>query len=107
MSGLNMNSMDVKVVLAAVKNPPPGSDFLWDGLDEDDRPATEQEMRAAVATYKKRGRPVGSGTKEQVAIRFDRDVLLAFRNAGPGWQTRMNDALRDWLLSHSPETLGP
>ena len=56
MIGLNMNSMDVKVVLAALKNPPPCGDFVWDGVDEDDRPATEQEMRAAVAAYKKRGR---------------------------------------------------
>lgn len=50
---------------------------------------------------KKRGRPAGSATKEQVAIRFDHDVLAAFRTAGPGWQTRMNDALRDWLKTHS------
>jgi uncharacterized protein (DUF4415 family) len=106
MTGLNMTSMDVKAVLAAVKNPPSGGDFVWDGVDEDDRPATEQEMCSAIAAYKKRGRPVGSGTKEQVAIRFDRDILAAFRTAGPGWQTRMNDALRDWLQSHSPEAPG-
>jgi len=51
---------------------------------------------------RKRGRPVGSGTKEQVAIRFDREILETFRASGQGWQTRMNDALRDWLRSHSP-----
>jgi len=37
-----------------------------------------------------------------VSFRFDRDVLAAFRAAGPGWQTRMNAALRDWLKDHSP-----
>lgn len=36
-------------------------------------------------------------TKEQVAIRFDADVLAAFRAGGPGWQTRMNAALKEWL----------
>jgi uncharacterized protein (DUF4415 family) len=41
-------------------------------------------------------RPVGSN-KESVTVRFDRDVLDAFRATGPGWQTRMNDVLRDWL----------
>lgn len=102
MTGLKMTSMDAKAVMAAVKNPPAGGDFVWDGLDEDDRPATAEEMHAGVATYKKRGRPAGSSTKEQVAIRFDRDVLAAFRTAGPGWQTRMNDALRDWLRTHTP-----
>ena len=39
-------------------------------------------------------------TKEQVAIRFDPDVLGAFRAQGPGWQTRMNAALKEWLLEH-------
>ncbi|MBC5766529.1 BrnA antitoxin family protein [Ramlibacter albus] len=39
-------------------------------------------------------------TKEQVAIRIDRDVLGAFRAAGPGWQTRMNSALKEWLAEH-------
>jgi uncharacterized protein (DUF4415 family) len=88
-------------VLAAVRAIPPEHDFVWDGADEDDRPATAQEMLEGVAAYRKRGRPAGGATKEQVAIRFDRDVLAAFRTAGPGWQTRMNDALRDWVKSHS------
>ena len=38
---------------------------------------------------------------QSTTIRFDRDVLAAFRAAGPGWQTRMNAALRDWLKNHS------
>jgi uncharacterized protein (DUF4415 family) len=40
------------------------------------------------------GRPKGSGTKELVSLRIDRDVLDRFRAGGPGWQTRLNDALR-------------
>ncbi|MDA0235648.1 MAG: BrnA antitoxin family protein, partial [Proteobacteria bacterium] len=52
------------------------------------------------AARRKRGRPVGSGTKEQVAIRIDHDILEAFRADGPGWQTRMNDALREWVEKH-------
>ena len=38
-----------------------------------------------------------NATKEQVAIRFDAEVLAAFRAGGPGWQTRMNAALKEWL----------
>jgi len=41
-------------------------------------------------------------TKEQVAIRFDRDVLDGFQAGGPGWQTRMNAALKEWLQEHAP-----
>jgi uncharacterized protein (DUF4415 family) len=33
-------------------------------------------------------------------IRFDLDVLAAFKATGKGWQTRMNEALREWLKEH-------
>jgi uncharacterized protein (DUF4415 family) len=32
--------------------------------------------------------------KESVTLRIDRDVLEHFRDAGPGWQDKINDALR-------------
>lgn len=32
--------------------------------------------------------------KEQVSIRIDRDVLAHFQDDGPGWQDRINAALR-------------
>lgn len=69
--------------------------------DDDDSPDATAALREVV-TRRRPGRPAGSGNKEQVAIRFDREVLAAFRSAGPGWQTRMNDALKDWLKTHSP-----
>lgn len=34
------------------------------------------------------------GVKEQVALRIDREVLDHFQAGGPGWQERINDALR-------------
>lgn len=66
--------------------------------DEDSPDAT---VALREVTAKRRvGRPVGSANKEQVAIRFDREVLAAFHSKGPGWQTRMNEALKDWLKTH-------
>jgi uncharacterized protein (DUF4415 family) len=50
------------------------------------------EVIAAFAKAKT-GRPRGSN-KEQVALRIDKDVLAKFRATGPGWQTRINEALR-------------
>jgi uncharacterized protein (DUF4415 family) len=58
-----------------------------------------------IATYKARGRPVGStkkDTKQAVTVRYSPDVLAAFRATGKGWQARMNEALKDWLQTHSP-----
>jgi uncharacterized protein (DUF4415 family) len=40
-------------------------------------------------------------TKQQVAIRFDRDVLAALRATGPGWQTRVNDVMREWVIKQA------
>jgi uncharacterized protein (DUF4415 family) len=34
------------------------------------------------------------GVKELVSLRIDQDVLEYFRDGGPGWQDRINDALR-------------
>ena len=34
------------------------------------------------------------GVKELVSLRIDQDVLEYFREGGPGWQDRINDALR-------------
>ena len=64
----------------------------------------DEEMKA-FAAYKARGRPVGStkeDAKQAVTVRYSPDVLAAFRATGAGWQTRMNDALKEWLQTHSP-----
>jgi uncharacterized protein (DUF4415 family) len=50
---------------------------------------------------KPRGRPRTEVVKERITIRFDADVLEAFRSTGKGWQTRMNDAMRDWVRAQS------
>ena len=34
------------------------------------------------------------GVKQQVSLRIDQDVLEYFQEGGPGWQDRINDALR-------------
>lgn len=56
---------------------------------------------AQIEAAKRRGRPAGADKKISTTIRFDADVLAAFKAQGDGWQTRMNDALREWLRSRS------
>jgi uncharacterized protein (DUF4415 family) len=48
-----------------------------------------------------RGRPKSSTTKKPITVRYDADVIAAFRATGKGWQTRMNQALKEWLKTHS------
>jgi uncharacterized protein (DUF4415 family) len=65
--------------------------------DPDNLPLTDAEL----SQFKRgRGRPLGSGSKEQVTLRLDSQVLEKFKATGSGWQTRINDALRDWAKHH-------
>lgn len=81
----------------------------WERPDFDDNPEwTEEDFarakpasevlgkEAAAGLVRKRGRPAGSKnatSKEQIALRVDADIVAAFKATGPGWQTRMNEAL--------------
>lgn len=60
-------------------------------------------FKAAEAVFKKSApkaaelapkAPSIPGVKETVSLRIDRDVLDFFQEDGPGWQDRINEALR-------------
>ena len=56
----------------------------------------EKFARAAV----RRGRPPLARPKVSTTIRLSQDVIDHFKAAGRGWQTRIDDALRDWIRTH-------
>jgi uncharacterized protein (DUF4415 family) len=47
----------------------------------------------------RRGRPPLDTPKKLVSLRLDQDVIDRFRADGPGWQSRINAALRKHLRS--------
>lgn len=49
---------------------------------------------------KLRGRPKAAVNKERVTLRLSPEVVQAFRASGKGWQTRVNEALREWVKTH-------
>lgn len=52
-------------------------------------------IRPATGTLTRAGRPpLGTAAKQQVTLRLDPDVVEKFRADGPGWQSRINAALR-------------
>ncbi len=61
-------------------------------------PRSEAEKAFKSVTTKKADLPPPPasvpGAKEQVSLRIDRDVLDFFQADGPGWQDRINAALR-------------
>lgn len=70
------------------------------GIDAD--PDTYVPTDEEFAKMKPRGgRPKLEHPKVAVTIRYDAEIVERFRSGGDGWQTRMNDALRDWLRAHA------
>ena len=85
----------------------PDQDIVYD----DDNPRTTeaewknsfvshsyQELRENIA--RRRGQQKAP-TKVSTTVRFDTEVLAAFKGMGKGWQTQMNNALKEWLATHS------
>jgi uncharacterized protein (DUF4415 family) len=74
-------------------------DFEW---DPDTPPELDDEWFARADHYRggelvRRGRPKLAQPKVSTTLRLDADVIAQFKAKGPKWQTRINDALRDWL----------
>ena len=53
------------------------------------------ELGATEFKQLRRGRPMGSGSKVQITLRIDADLVDTFKASGAGWQTRINAVLRD------------
>ena len=67
-----------------------------DQLDRAELTVGGKVVRPANGTLTRAGRPpIGDAAKQQVTLRLDPDVLAKFREGGPGWQGRINAALRD------------
>lgn len=79
-------------------------------IDPDDAPEWTDDMferaaiwhgdklvRPAQGAPTRRGRPRLDNPKRQVTLRLDADVLEGFRETGPGWQGRINEALKKAL----------
>src|SRR5688572_4515396 len=48
----------------------------------------------------RRGRPKSEHPKIATSIRLSEDVLSRFKASGPGWQSRIDAALKEWLATH-------
>lgn len=59
-------------------------------------PALFKMLKAAKASRGVQVEP----TKERITIRLSQDVTEYFRASGKGWQSRMNDALKEWIAEH-------
>lgn len=70
--------------------------------DPDDAPELDKGFFDRADVYEgerlvRRGRPRLERPKRMVTLRLDSDVVDGLRSTGPGWQTRANAALAEWL----------
>ena len=70
-------------------------------IDFSDMPALTQEQLARFVPAKLLNRSLYRPVKIPVKVNYDADVLEWFRSFGKGYQTRMNAALREYMLTHS------
>ena len=69
------------------------------GFDQDDAPDLSRDgwpEKFGKATVR-RGRPPLAEPKVSTTIRLSREVIDHFKGAGRGWQTRIDEALREWI----------
>jgi uncharacterized protein (DUF4415 family) len=76
-----------------------------DWVDPDDAPELTEDFFAEADEFVgsrliRRGRPRQGATKVSVTVRYDADLVTAFKATGKGWQTRMNLALRQFVAEH-------
>lgn len=59
-------------------------------------------LPASLQTKLRTRGPQKAPTKERITIRLSPEVVQMFRATGEGWQSRMDEALKDWLKSNKP-----
>ena len=64
------------------------------------RPANEVLPADLLKVLGVRG-PQKTPLKQPTTIRFDADVLAALKATGRGWQTRVNEAMREWVKTNA------
>jgi len=47
-----------------------------------------------------RGRPKSDNPKLSVTVRYDANIIEFFKATGKGWQSRMNEVLREYIANH-------
>jgi uncharacterized protein (DUF4415 family) len=64
-------------------------------------PIQGDDAAATAAKLRRRRGPQKAPTKVLTALRLSPEVIAFFKAAGKGWQTRIDEALRDHVRTHS------
>lgn len=68
--------------------------------DPDAKPLTPKQLKEMVPLRTLRGRPKSNNKKLLVSVRYSPEVVAYFKSTGEGWQSRMDEALREYVEQH-------
>jgi uncharacterized protein (DUF4415 family) len=68
--------------------------------DPDAQPLTPKQLKEMVPLRTLRGRPKSNNKKLLVTVRYSPEVVAYFKSTGEGWQSRMDEALREYVEQH-------
>ncbi|HWR77700.1 MAG TPA: BrnA antitoxin family protein [Thiobacillus sp.] len=68
--------------------------------DPDAQPLTPNQLKNMVPMRTLRGRPKSENKKLLVSVRYSPEVVAYFKSTGEGWQSRMDEALREYVERH-------
>jgi len=91
---MSSNDEDAEITKQAIED---GSHHTDEDLAQF-KPASEfKEMTAVLKTA---GRPKSDNHKKPVSIRLSSEVVDYFKSTGKGWQTRMDEVLKEYVSHH-------
>jgi uncharacterized protein (DUF4415 family) len=71
--------------------------------DPNDPKAVESFWKNATVRRPGQRGPGKKAKKVLLSVRYSPEVVEYFKSTGEGWQTRMDEALREWVASHRSE----
>jgi uncharacterized protein (DUF4415 family) len=69
-------------------------------IDFSDMPPLTEEQLARLVPAKLLNRSLYKPVKVPIKVNYDADIIEWFRSFGKGYQTKMNVALREYMMEH-------
>jgi uncharacterized protein (DUF4415 family) len=89
-----------KEVAAAIAQAPARIDDPECPYDPNDPAGVEEFWKSAAVRRPGQRGPGKKAKKVLLSVRYSPEVVEYFKATGEGWQTRMDEALKEWMESH-------
>ncbi len=88
---------------AAIQAAPERAHDPESSYDPNDSTAVEAFWQKATVRRPGERGPGKKAKKVLLSVRYSPDVVDYFKSTGEGWQTRMDEALKEWMAAHPRE----